>query len=150
MPRYPSLNAFWPAVRARNFVKLLGQKPGNYVHNMAILAAKAGVAPEQMWRINPLTLGATFHKDNLLSTLGKYTYAHLERRRTNWVPIPAIPTPPSADFLFDMGLQCEHGICVEKNMAEAVRYYILAAEKGHAKAKIRHHILAPPACGFTM
>ena len=88
---YPSLREFWPAVRARNFVKLLGQKPGNYAKNLAILAAKACVAPDQMWRVNPLTFAEreigrdgrweTFHKDRLVRILGKGTYAHLEKER---------------------------------------------------------------------
>ncbi len=42
-------------MRARNFVKKLNKTPGNYAHNMEILAAKAGVHPKQMWYINPVT-----------------------------------------------------------------------------------------------
>ena len=53
--RYPSLDEFWPAVRAKNFVKALGGKPTNYEANMKILAARAGVHWKQMDMVNPLT-----------------------------------------------------------------------------------------------
>jgi hypothetical protein len=53
--RYPDLDEFWPAVRARNFVKLLGFKPSKYEENMVILAARAGVHVKQMQYVNPLT-----------------------------------------------------------------------------------------------
>ena len=53
--RYPSLNEFWPAVRARRFVQALRGKPTKYVENMAFLAARAGVHPAQMHLVNPVT-----------------------------------------------------------------------------------------------
>ena len=53
--RYPSLDEFWPAVRARRFVQALGGKPTKYVENMAFLAERAGVHPAQMEKVNPVT-----------------------------------------------------------------------------------------------
>jgi len=52
---YPSLDEFWPAIRATNFVKALGGKPTNYEENMAFLAERAGVDVRQMDMVNPLT-----------------------------------------------------------------------------------------------
>jgi len=250
MTVYPTLNQFWPAVRARNFVKELGLKPGNYTKNMETLSVRAGVHPKQMSRVNPLTFAEReigCDHVSLVGILGKNTYAQLdmerhktwgsaswayhkkdpipswsqwqieidtilylckkidaavpfsptrvslagalfihllryepflranpqvchmaaqkvaefkaipcaapimsnlvameellERIRPSAAPEPAAPEPaapepePSAEFLFDMGCQYENGITVEKNLSEAVRHYILAAEKGYAKAQ---------------
>jgi hypothetical protein len=81
---YPSINEFWPAVRARNFVRALGGKPTKYVENMAILARRAGVHPEQMYLVNPLTF-AERHWNSVHTLLDKSTVAHLSRiRQSTW------------------------------------------------------------------
>lgn len=86
--RYPSLNEFWPPIRARNFVKKLCRTPGNYAHNMEILAAKAGVHPKQMWYVNPVTFAEREFKsyrdhnsDALIKLLGRDTYYYFCQER---------------------------------------------------------------------
>jgi len=109
--RYPSLDEFWPAVRARRFVQALGGKATKYVENMAFLAERAGVHPAQMDKINPLTFA---ERNGLLCSvrkmLGERTYVELDRwRNSTWhhsvtwayamnEPIPPyVPSaPPSA------------------------------------------------------
>jgi hypothetical protein len=55
MPSFYTFPKFWPAVRARNFVKELGQTPTTYAENMKILAERAGVHVGQMCHVNPVT-----------------------------------------------------------------------------------------------
>lgn len=82
MQYYPTLNEFWPAVRARSFVKALGEKPGNYAHNMEILAKRAGVHAKQMHMVNPLTFGERNGIVSSLRTLlGRDTYSRFEVER---------------------------------------------------------------------
>ena len=105
---YPTLDQFWPPVRARNFVKELGEKPGNYVKNMEILAAHAGVHPKQMWHVNPVTFAERHFRKclyptaNLEKILGKDTYRRLDYERNSayisssaaWAYHKKEPIPP--------------------------------------------------------
>jgi hypothetical protein len=103
--RYPDLGEFWPTVRARNFVKEMGLKTGNYRQNMATLAARARVAPEQMWHVNPLTFADRHwefsHKKKMIRILGNDVYTRLETERLNthwgsatWAYHKKEPIPP--------------------------------------------------------
>ena len=97
---YPTIDEFWPAARAKNFVKALGGKPTKYVENMAFLAARAGVHSAQMNMVNPLT----FADRNWLgahSLLDKNTRFHLDCIRqstyhpsTKWAYAMNEPIPP--------------------------------------------------------
>jgi len=105
---YPTLNQFWPAVRARNFVKELGLTPGNYTKNMETLSARAGVHPKQMCHINPLTFAErnftfVFHFSchaRMIKILGESMYSRLSNERkiwwgsANWAYHKLEPIPP--------------------------------------------------------
>ena len=80
--RYPSLDEFWPAVRAKNFVRALGEKATNYEANMKILAARAGVHWKQMDMVNPLT----FADRNWLSVRTKTSLMNMDTRsKLEWI-----------------------------------------------------------------
>jgi len=51
-----STNTFWPATRARNFVKKLDPSVGRWTFdtNIRYLAAKYGVTPEEFLLVNPM------------------------------------------------------------------------------------------------
>jgi len=51
-----STDTFWPAVRARNFVKKLDPSAGRWTFdtNIRYLAAKYGVTPEEFLLVNPM------------------------------------------------------------------------------------------------
>jgi hypothetical protein len=84
---YPSLDEFWPAVRARNFVKALGGVPTKYVENMEFLAARAGVHPTQMLLVNPITFAERNCISSVRTLLGDRTYFTLDMiRKSNWHP----------------------------------------------------------------
>ena len=105
---YPSMNDYWPAVRAKKFITLLGQEPKNYDWNMRALAQTAGVHVFQMDGVNPITFGErNFPSVNLRKILGQATYQHLEHMRYNgmsatWayeknLPIPVLSPGPWLD-----------------------------------------------------
>jgi hypothetical protein len=81
--RYASLNEYWPAVRARAFVKALGKVPTTYVRNLALLAAHANVPVNHMPFVNPITYAERLvpwpfsFPANLTKVLGEYTYTRL-------------------------------------------------------------------------
>lgn len=105
---YPTLDQFWPAVRARNFVKELGENPGNYAKNMETLATIAGVHVKQMCYVNPVTFAerhfrkSWFPTANLEKILGNDTYRRLNDERNsayisssaNWAYHKKEPIPP--------------------------------------------------------
>ena len=45
---------FWPAVRARNFVKAMGGKPTKYTNNIEFLAKIASIEPSKMCALDPI------------------------------------------------------------------------------------------------
>jgi hypothetical protein len=100
--RYPSLDEFWPAIRARNFVKALGLTATNYAENMALLAKKAGVHPTQMSMVNPLTF-AERNGINIVSLLGSREGFILDMERDQawgsgkWAYALRQPIPQYAD-----------------------------------------------------
>ncbi len=116
--RYPSLKEFWPAIRARNFVKQLRQKPGNYAHNMEILAVKAGVHPKQMWYVNPVTFAerefntyCARDSTALIKLLGKDTYYYFCDERNSpyslsasWAYHKREPIPPHNPWEYEIGV----------------------------------------------
>jgi len=95
--RYPSLDAYWPAVRARAFVKAIGKVPTTYAKNMEILAAYAGVSVGQMSWVNPITFAerlctAAFSTQaNLIKVLGKSAYFSM----LSWQRLPNNVIPES-------------------------------------------------------
>ncbi len=98
---YPTLDEFWPAVRARNFVKALGGNPTKYVENMAFLAARAGVHVKQMWLVNPITFAERNCIPSVRKLLGHRTYVTLELVRNSkwhhsnsWAYEKGEPIPP--------------------------------------------------------
>jgi hypothetical protein len=79
--KYPSVNQFWPAKRARRFVKVgWGGSFPSYAKNMEWLAMAAGISVDQLLLLNPLTFA---EKQGLLALplLGKSTYAFLDAER---------------------------------------------------------------------
>jgi len=84
---YPkTLDANWPAVRAKNFIKALKMKPGkNYAENMAILAAKASVTVEELIAMNPVRY-AERNGMNCEELLGRRIFDHFY-----WENGPAVP-----------------------------------------------------------
>jgi hypothetical protein len=77
MTRYPTIDEYWPARRARNFVKAgWGGSFPKYAKNMQWLSMLAGVPVEQMCYVNPVTFA---ERNGLLaeSLLGKSTYEYL-------------------------------------------------------------------------
>lgn len=87
--RYPSLDEFWPAKRARHFVQALGFPATKYVENMAVLAERAGVHPAQMCMVNPLTFAERNLPDgsgDALDLLGQRTYVQMAYKRKHSVP----------------------------------------------------------------
>ena len=119
---YPTLNEFWPAVRAKNFVKELGEKPGNYAKNMETLAAIARVHPKQMNRVNPVTFAERhFRKSfyptaNLTKILGGDTYSRLNDERNSpyifgsatWAYHKKEPIPPYVEHVHTVPAVLEH------------------------------------------
>ena len=104
---YPTLDQFWPAVRARNFVKELSLEPGNYAKNMETLATIAGVHPKQMSLVNPVTFAERHFRQsiyqptaNLEKILGRDTYYALSSERNStwgsasWAYHKKEPIPP--------------------------------------------------------
>jgi len=82
-----TLDANWPAVRAKNFVKALKMKPGkNYAENMAILAAKASVTVEELIVMNPVRY-AERNGMKCRELLGRAVFDHFY-----WKNGPAVPT----------------------------------------------------------
>jgi hypothetical protein len=81
--RYASLNEYWPAVRARNFVKALGEVPTTYTKNLEFLAARACVPVNHMPFVNPITFAERVipwpfsFPANLAKVLGKDAYTKL-------------------------------------------------------------------------
>jgi len=77
MTHYPTINEFWPARRARNFVKAgWGGSFPTYAKNMEWLSIVARVHVDQMCHVNPVTFA---ERNGLLaeSLLGKSTYDYL-------------------------------------------------------------------------
>lgn len=77
MTRYPTIDEYWPARRARNFIKAgWGGSFPKYAKNMQWLSMLAGVPVEQMCYVNPVTFA---ERNGLLaeSLLGKSTYEYL-------------------------------------------------------------------------
>ncbi len=107
--RYPSLNEFWPAIRAKNFVKALGGKPGNYLKNMEFLAACAGVHVKQMDMVNPLTFADRNWLSARISTMigmsERMTLEHFRQSTyhpsTKWAYAMKEPIPPYVDPAVD-------------------------------------------------
>ena len=81
--RYASLNEYWPAVRARAFVKALGEVPTTYTENLEFLAWCARVPVNHMPFVNPITFAERVipwpfsFPANLTKVLGEYTYTRL-------------------------------------------------------------------------
>jgi len=91
---YPkTLDANWPAVRAKNFVKALKMKPGkNYAENMAILAAKASVTVEELIVMNPV-MYAERNGMNCEELLGRRIFDHFYWKNGPAAPLQAPPAP---------------------------------------------------------
>jgi hypothetical protein len=111
------MEQFWPAVRARNFVKELRKQPGNYAKNMETLATIAGVHPKQMSLVNPVTFAERhfghssdyFVAANLKKILGNETYCELNQERHSlysfssaaWAYHKKEPIPPYVEPVAD-------------------------------------------------
>jgi len=108
--RYATLDEYWPAVRARAFVKALGEVPTTYPKNMEILAAHAGVPVKHMPWLNPIAFAerlcsAEFSTQaNLTKVMGKRAYFDMcyfhKNCSTNILPEPRPeprPAPPAQD-----------------------------------------------------
>ena len=76
---YPSLDEFWPAIRARNFTKMLGGTHRGYVKNKEFLAARIGITVAELNRLNPL-LFAKRTGMNVRSLMDRSTYFTMECR----------------------------------------------------------------------
>jgi len=84
---YPTIDQFWPAARARRFIKVgWGGAFPTYAKNMEWLAMAGGVSVDQLYLINPLTFA---EKQGLLALplLGKSTYNFLDAARRRSVAI---------------------------------------------------------------
>lgn len=121
--RYPTLDEFWPAVRARHFVKALGGKPTKYVENMAFLAARAGVHVKQMYLVNPIIFAERNCIPSVRKLLGDRTYVTLDLvRNSKWHPSAKWfyalnePIPPYMDW---DGLTAEAKVMTEEAKANA-------------------------------
>jgi hypothetical protein len=134
--RYPSLDEFWPAVRARRFVKVLGGKPTKYVENMAFLAKRAGVHPAQMRMVNPITFAERNCISSVRKLLGERSYFTFDLlRNSTWHPSAkwfyAVnePIPPYVDLV---PLAAEAKVMAEEAKAKAEEV-VVKPEEANAK-----------------
>jgi hypothetical protein len=97
---YPkTLDANWPAARAKNFVRALNITPGkNYAQNMMILATKASITVEELNAMNPVRY-AEKNGINCKELLGHRTFNHFYWKNDSddsAAPVAAPVAAPSA------------------------------------------------------